>query len=110
MGAITIDCRDEQTGPMSAVFLEMCGVLAELELSIIRTRVKSSLANARTKGRPKTTKGNIPRLFYKHYPSHVAGQINVSEFSRLCVLSRTTVYKCLQMLLCVDGKILRSKV
>ena len=102
LGSITIDCRDGLIDPMSAAFLEMCGVFAELELSIIRARVKSGMANARAKGRPigrpKTTKDDIPSIFYKHYPSYVAGQINVSEYARLCNLSRPTVYKYIRML------------
>lgn len=102
IGSITIDCRHGQIDPMSAAFLEMCGVFAELELSIIRARVKSGMANAKAKGmpigRPKTTKNDIPALFYKHYPAYVARQINVSEFSRLCTLSQPTVYKYLRML------------
>ena len=42
-------------------------------------------------------KGDIPAMFYKHYPSYVAGNMNVSELARACELSRPTVYKCLKM-------------
>lgn len=103
VGSITIDCRQGEIDPMSQAFIQMSAVFAELELSIIRARVKSGMANAREKGkrigRRPTTKEDIPPLFYKHYPEYVAKQINVSEFARLCGLSRPTVYKYLKMML-----------
>lgn len=79
----------------------MSAVFAELELSIIRARVKSGMANAKSKGkqigRRPTTKDDIPAVFYKHYPAYVAGNMNVSELARVCGLSRPTVYKYLRM-------------
>ena len=80
----------------------MSAVFAELELSIIRARVKSGMANAKSKGkqigRPQTTKDDIPAIFYKHYPAFVAKQMNVSELARVCDLSRPTVYKYLALI------------
>lgn len=102
VGSITIDCRNGEVDPMSKAFLEMSGVFAELELSMIRARVRSGMQNARDKGRkigrPQTTKDDIPANFYKHYPSYAAGNMNVSELARICGLSRPTVYKYLKML------------
>ena len=87
---------------MSKAFLEMSGVFAELELSMIRARVRSGMQNARDKGRkigrPQTTKDDIPANFYKHYPSYAAGNMNVSELARICGLSRPTVYKYLKII------------
>lgn len=101
VGSITVDCRSSQIDPMSQAFIQMSAVFAELELSIIRARVRSGMENAKSKGkrigRPQTTKDNIPALFYKHYPSFASGQINVSEFARICGLSRPTVYKYLRL-------------
>ncbi len=75
----------------------MSGVFAELELRIIRERVRSEMANAKSKGvklgRPHTTKDHIPQIFYRHYPSYKSGNLNLTEFARVCGLSRTTVYK-----------------
>ena len=86
---------------MTKAFLQMSGVFAELELSMIRARVRSGMANAAAKGkrigRPQTTKEDIPAMFYKHYPAYVAGNMNVSELARVCGLSRPTVYKYLKM-------------
>ena len=97
VGSITIDCRNGEVDPMSKAFLEMSGVFAELELSMIRARVRSGMQNARDKGRkigrPQTTKDDIPAIFYKHYPALIAGTMNVSELARVCGLSRPSVYK-----------------
>ena len=102
IGSITVDCRLGQIDPMSQAFIQMSAVFAELELSIIRARVKSGMANAKEKGRrigrPQTTKDDIPAVFYKHYPSFASGQMNVSELARICGLSRPTVYKYLKMI------------
>lgn len=101
VGSITVDCRSGQIDPMSQAFIQMSAVFAELELSIIRARVRSGMENAKSKGkqigRPHTTKDNIPALFYKHYPAFASGQMNVSEFARICGLSRPTVYKYLKL-------------
>ena len=102
IGSITIDCRNGEMDAMSSAFLKMAGVFSELELQMIRARVKSGMANAREKGhrigRPKTTKEDIPACFYKHYPTYMAGKMNVSELARVCGLSRPTVYKYLKMI------------
>jgi DNA invertase Pin-like site-specific DNA recombinase len=102
LGSITIDCRNGDIDPMSQAFVQMAAVFAELELSIIRARVKSGMANAKEKGRkigrPQTTKDDIPAIFYKHYPALLAGTMNVSELARVCGLSRPTVYKYINLI------------
>ena len=102
VGSITVDCRNGQIDPMSQAFIQMSAVFAELELAIIRARVKSGVLNAKSKGvkvgRKPTTKDDIPAVFYKYYPSFVAGKMNVSELARVCGLSRPTVYKYLKII------------
>ena len=102
VGSVTIDCRNGELDAMSAAFLQMAGVFSELELQMIRARVKSGMANAKAKGkkigRPHTTKDDIPSAFMKHYAAFVAGTMNVSELARVCGLSRPTVYKYLKMM------------
>ena len=102
VGSITVDCRTGQIDPMSQAFIQMSAVFAELELSIIRARVRSGMQNAKAKGkkigRPRVTKEDIPAIFYKHYPAFVAGKLNVSELARVCELSRPTIYKYLRLL------------
>ena len=102
VGSITIDCRNGQTDPMSEAFLQMAGVFSQLELAMIRARVKSGMANAKAKGRrigrPQTTKEDIPAAFMKHYVAFQEGKMNVSELARVCGLSRPTVYKYMKMM------------
>lgn len=101
LGSITVDCRAGEMDCMSVAFLQMAGVFAEVELQMTRARVRSGLANARAKGkhigRKPTTKDDIPAAFYKHYPAFASGQLNVSEFARLCDLSRPSIYKYLNL-------------
>ena len=101
LGSITVDCRNGQIDPMSQAFIQMSGIFAELELTILRARVRSGMANARDKGKhigsPQTTKDDIPPVFYKHNPAYMAGKLNVTELARMCGLSRPTVYKYLKM-------------
>ena len=69
---------------------------------MIRDRVKSGMANAKAKGvrigRPQLTKDKIPPIFYRHYPAYVNGELNISELARVCDMSRTTVYKYIEIL------------
>lgn len=102
VGSITLDCRDGQADPMSEAFLQMAGVFSQLELAMIRERVRSGMANAKAKGkqigRPQTTKDSIPAIFLRHYPAYKSGQLNITELSRVCDLSRTTIYKYISLL------------
>ena len=102
LGSITVDCRDGQIDPMSNAFIQMSGVFAELELRMIRARVRSGMANAKAKGikigRPQITADNIPQVFYRHYPAYKNNQLNLSEFARVCNMSRTTIYKYISLL------------
>ena len=102
VGSITLDCREGQADPMSEAFLQMAGVFSQLELAMIRARVRSGMANAAAKGvrigRPQVTADNIPAAFLRHYPAYKKGQLNVTELARVCNLSRTTVYKYIELL------------
>ena len=97
VGSITVDCTQGRLDPMSNAFVQIAGVFAELELGMIRERVRSGMANAKAKGvrvgRPPLTKDDIPQVFYRHYPSYVKGDLNISELARVCEMSRTTVYR-----------------
>ena len=97
VGSITLDCRNGQADPMSEAFLQMAGVFSQLELSMIRARVRSGMENAKAKGkqigRPQVTADDVPSGFLRHYPAYKRGQLNVSELARVCNISRTTAYK-----------------
>ena len=97
VGSITLDCRNGQADLMSEAFLQMAGVFSQLELAMIRARVRSGMENARAKGRqigrPQVSKEDIPATFLRHYPAYKSKQLNVSELARVCDISRTTAYK-----------------
>ena len=82
---------------MSEVFLQMAVVFSQLELAMIRARVRSGMENARAKGRRigrrQLSKEDIPSAFIRHYPAYKTVASNVSELARVCDLSKTTAYK-----------------
>ena len=102
VGSITLDCRNGQADPMSEAFLQMAGVFSQLELAMIRARVRSGMENARAKGRqigrPQVSKEDILATFLRHYPAYKSKQLNVSELARVCDISRTTAYKYIGLL------------
>lgn len=97
LGSITIDCRTTEPDPMTVAFLQLIAVFSELELSMIRARVRSGLENARSKGkrigRPPVTADTLPDKFFRYYSRYQAGEINLSELSRLARISRPTAYR-----------------
>ena len=97
LGSITIDCRKDDPDPMTVAFLQLIAVFSELELSMIRARVRSGVANARAKGkqlgRPPITAERIPDSFYRYYMKYQCKEINVTELARLAQVSRPTVYR-----------------
>ena len=102
VGSITLDCRNGQADPMSEAFLQMAGVFSQLELSMIRARVRSGMENAKAKGkkigRPQVTADDVPSGFLRHYQAYKRGQLNVAELARGCNISRTTAYKDINLL------------
>jgi DNA invertase Pin-like site-specific DNA recombinase len=102
VGSINVDCTSGEIDPMTNAFIQMSGVFAELELRIIRERVRSGMANAKAKGakigRPQTTAEDIPACFLRHYPAYQKGKLNLSELARVCGISRTTAYKYIGLL------------
>lgn len=100
LGSFVVDCTKE-LDPMTEGMLKMMGVFSELERNMISQRVKSGMQNAKEKGktigRPTVTADDIPNVFYKHYPKYKNGEINKSEFARLCSLSYPTIYKYLRI-------------
>ena len=102
IGSFVVDCTNDKLDAMTEGMLKMMGVFAEMERNIISERVKSGMANAREKGskigRPETTADKIPSVYMKYYPKYRKGEMNVTELSRLCKMSRTTVYKYIELL------------
>lgn len=102
VGSITMDCRDGSPDPMTEAFLQIAGVFSQLELSMIRARVKSGMANAKAKGkrigRPPVSAESIPNAFLRYYPRYQAGNISLSELARLAQVSRPTAYRYIRAL------------
>jgi len=96
IGALIVDCRNE-LDPMTDGMLKMMGVFAEMERNIISQRVKSGIENARangvTIGRPATSLGSLPQVFFRYYPLYESKQITLTALARICGISRQTTYK-----------------
>ena len=101
-GSITMDCRTNHPDPMTEAFLQIAGVFAQLELAMIRARVKSGMENARAKGkhigRPETTIETIPDRFLRYYALYKNHDLSISELARLAGVSRPTVYKYIRLI------------
>lgn len=101
VGSFIVDCTQDDIDPMTMGMLRMMAVFAQMERDITVQRVKSGMENAKAKGkligRPKTTIDNIPITFYRYYPMFNSGKVNLSEFSRLCGMTRATIYKYLRI-------------
>ena len=102
VGSITLDCRNGNPDPMTEAFLQIAGVFSQLELSMIRSRVRSGVENARAKGkrlgRPPVCAERVPEQFLRYYPRYQSGSINLSELARLARVSRPTAYRYLTAL------------
>ena len=100
--SITIDYSNGEPDPVTKAFFMMSGVFAELERDMISARIKSGIKNAKANGkilgRPTTSKNSLPRIFLKYYPSYKNGKFNITELSRICDMSRTTIYKYINIL------------
>ena len=51
IGSLTPDCREAKADPMREAFLQMAGVFSQLELAMIRERVRLGIANTKAKGK-----------------------------------------------------------
>ena len=94
---LSSDCSKGDIDPMTEGMVKMWGVFAEMERNIISQKVKSGMKNAASKGkqigRPETTKDTLPDKFWRYYQMYKAGNINISEMSRIMDCSRASVYK-----------------
>lgn len=80
MDSITIDCRNGQTEPMSEAFLQMAGVLSQLELAMIR--VERGMENEKAKGekdrKTENNQGGYPNSVFQALP-HLCGRQDECE-------------------------------
>lgn len=87
---------------MSNAFLQIAAVFAELERNMICDRVKSGMANARSKGvrlgRPQLTIDDIPDKVKSMFERYRCNQISKTEYAVLCGISRPTLNKYLAIM------------
>jgi DNA invertase Pin-like site-specific DNA recombinase len=95
-GSFVVDCTKE-LDPMTEGMLKMMGVFSEIERNMISQRVKSGIANARSKGkrvgRPALFFSDIPTKIIKTYELYQAGSISKVDYARMCGVSRPTLDK-----------------
>lgn len=100
--SITIDCTSGELDPVTKAFLQITGVFAELEKSMIQARVKSGVANARAKGkqigRPTKTVADVPEKVKHWYQTYLCGEISKTDFAKVCGISRPTLDKYIKLL------------
>jgi DNA invertase Pin-like site-specific DNA recombinase len=102
LGSFTADfTSNTDIDPMIEGMILMMGTFAQIERKITVQRVKSGVANARAKGvllgRPSLVKDKLPQVFVDHYPAYKAGKLKKAEYSRLCGISRPTLYRYLAL-------------
>ncbi len=101
IGSIIVDCRGDEPDPMTKGMLMLWGVFSEMEREMISQRVKSGVLNAKAKGkilgRPPTTIADIPHKFWEQYDNYASGNINITDYAKLCGCSRNTIYKYLRL-------------
>lgn len=96
MGDFVLDC----TGEISVFTqgqLMMLGLINEIQRLLIVSAVKEGLAASRERGiiggRPRTTIDTVPEVFFRYYPMYKNKQLNKVEFSKITGLSRSSIYK-----------------
>lgn len=98
-GSFVVDCTTE-LDPMTQGMLQLMGVFSELEKNIISQRVKSGVANARSKGKQigRPTNNKVPKKIMDLHDLYVAGTINKKDYSTLVGVSRPTLDRYLKIL------------
>lgn len=86
--SLTIDCTStDSIDAMTNAFLLLAGVFAELERNMIIDRVRSGMANAKSKGvrlgRPTLTIDKIPSKVLNLYDRYRDKQLSKTEYAKL---------------------------
>lgn len=97
LNSITMDCRDGKCDPLQEAFITLGGVISQFELTMVKQRVRSGMANARAKGktigRRQVTVDMLPDSMRKYYPLLKEKKMSVTECAKLLGITRPTVYK-----------------
>lgn len=101
LGSFVVDCTKD-LDPMTEGMLKMMGVFSEIERNMISQRVRSGIANARSKGkrvgRPALLLSDIPTKVIKTFELYQAGSISKVDYARMCEISRPTLDKYLGLM------------
>ena len=101
-GSLELDYTSGHTDPMRQTMLYMMGVFAELERELTVERIRSGLANAKSKGtpmgRPRKTLSDVPEAVKTLLPDIKAGKLSKAEYATILGISRPTLYKYLKLL------------
>lgn len=101
-GTFIVDCTKELDA-MTEGMLKMMGVFSEIERNMISQRVKSGVANARSKGkivgRPVLTIDKVPAKVKDMYELYSNGTISKTDYSKMCNISRPTLDKYLKVII-----------
>ena len=93
LNSITLDCRPgKEADPATLAMVQMMGVFAELERSMLSERVKAGMKRSRKKvGRPHLTAERLPAIFWKDYFLWKRGDMTKAQIGRDLKVSRMTV-------------------
>lgn len=101
-GFLELDYTSGHIDPMKQTMFYMMGVFAELERGLTVERIKSGIANAKSKGtpmgRPRKNAQDVPGRVKTLLPDLKAGKISKAEFAKATGISRPTLYKYLRLL------------
>jgi DNA invertase Pin-like site-specific DNA recombinase len=101
IGNFVIDCSGE-IDHMTEAMLQMMGVFSQLERNMTIDRIKSGLANAKSKGvrlgRPKRKAEEVPKKVQEFLPMYLNGTLSKTDYAKLCNISRPTLYKYIELL------------
>lgn len=85
--------RKAKQAYVDSVWVEMQNKAPELDFEIENAKREPVRL-----GRPRTTSEDIPNIFHKYLPLYEKQEINLSNFAKLCGLTRPTIYKYLRLL------------
>ena len=101
-GSLELDYTAGHIDPMKQTMVFMMGVFASLERGLTVERIRSGIANARSKGtpmgRPRKTADDVPDTVKALFPDFIAGILTKSDYAKKAGVSRQSLYKYLRLL------------
>jgi DNA invertase Pin-like site-specific DNA recombinase len=101
-GALSLDFTTGKPDPMTRAMFCMMGIFAELERGVTIERIRSGIANAKSKGtpmgRPRKTVAQIPEAVTALLPEYQAGKLSKTECAKKAGIARPSLYKYLRLL------------